>query len=106
MVSPTFEDAHRRIEQLGQLISSKKRELAADGVVGDRMSADWDRLEQSHAALRSKLAEIGDPSAVEALRHEIDSFHGVLEDWIAGVERDYEQTRRSGGTSNTGGGAA
>ena len=103
MVSPTFEDAHRRIEQLGQLISSKKRELAADGVVGDRMSADWDRLEQSHAALRSKLAEIGDPSAVEALRHEIDSFHGVLEDWIAGVERDYEQTRRSGGTSNGGG---
>jgi hypothetical protein len=106
MASPTFEDAHRRIEQLGERIRSKKRELAADGVVGDRMSADWERIEQSHAALRSKLAEIGDPSAAKALRHEIDSFHGMLEEWIAGVERDYEQTRRSGGTPNTGGGAA
>ena len=106
MPSPTYEETHRRIEQLGERIRSAKREFAADGVVGDRMAADWERIEQSHAALRSKLAEIGDPSAVEALRHEIDSFHGVLEDWIAGVERDYEQTRRSGGTSNTGGGGA
>lgn len=106
MASPAFEDAQRRIDQLEERIRSKKRELAADGVVGDRMAADWERMERSHAALRSKLAEIGDPSAVAALRHEIDSFDGVLEDWIAGVERDYEQSRRSGGTPNTGGGAA
>lgn len=106
MSSPTYEDVHRRVEQLGDRIRNAKRELAADGVVGDRLSADWDRIEQSHAALRSKLAELGDPSAVEALRHEVDSFNGVLEDWIAGVERDYEETRRSGGTPNTGGGAA
>jgi hypothetical protein len=106
MSSPSFEDANRRIEQLGERIRSAKRDFAADGVVGDRMAADWERIEQSHAALRSKLAEIGDPSAVEAIRHEIDSFNGVLEDWIADVERDYEQTRRSGGTPNTGGGAA
>jgi hypothetical protein len=99
-MSETVEGTKRKLQELEQRIRAAKSSLGAKGEIVSDAEKDWNRMVETHAAIRRKLEASGNQTgqALDGIRLDIDVLRNSFERWMAPVEGDFDDgsSRKAG----------